>query len=186
MTDNPLRNSFPNTPLHADDIEAFCRHAMRGDVDSMVEMVMSHGNRIIHARDNINACALTWAAYGGHNDTVVFLLSEGADIDAPGTEDRTALSWAAESGHSKTVMLLLNEGADIHARDINGKTARDWAEQRGRKEIVRQLDDQLEKLEKEAAQKRLAESLAAGKARAARDRAALKHQGRGFDLKPRR
>lgn len=184
MNNNPLRNSFPNNPpTTAEDVELFCKHAMRGNVDGMVEMIMTHGQQIIHRRDNINACALTWAAFGGHDDAIVFLLSEGAKIDAPGTDERAALSWAAENGRIQTLRLLLNEGADMHARDADGKTARDWAEQRGRKEIVKELDSWQEKIETEATRKRIAESLAASKARAAQDRAALKRQGRGFNLK---
>ena len=184
MNNKPLRNSFPHNPPTTDaDVELFCKHAMRGNVDGMVEMILTHGQQIVHRRDNINACALTWAAFGGHDDAIVFLLTEGAKIDAPGTDDRAALSWAAESGRSKTLRLLLNEGADIHAQDINGKTARDWAEQRGRKEIVKELDSWQEKIEAEATRKRIAESIAASKARAAQDREALKRQGRGFNLK---
>jgi ankyrin repeat protein len=184
MDNKPLRNSFPNNPPTTDDdVEQFCKHAMRGNVDGMVEMIMTHGQQIVHRRDNINACALTWAAFSGHDDAIVFLLSEGAKIDAPGTDDRAALSWAAENGRIQTLRLLLNEGADIHAPDINGKTARDWAEQRGHKEIVKELDSWQEKIEAEATRKRIAESIAASKARAAQDREALKRQGRGFNLR---
>lgn len=184
MTDKPLRNSFPVPPTTDADVEAFCRHAMRGNVDGMVEMVMQHGSAILHRRDNIQACALTWAAFGGHDDAIVFLLAEGAKVDAPGTDDRAALSWAAEYGYDKTVRLLLNEGADPAARDANGKTARDHALARGQEKIVKLLDDWQEKIAQEAEQKRIAESLAATKARAAQDREALKRHGRGFNLKP--
>lgn len=180
MNNKPLRDSFSKPPIHADDVETFCKHAMRGDVDGMVEMLMHHGAEIVHHRDNINACALTWAAFGGHDDAIVFLLSEGAKIDAPGTDDRAALSWAAEYGYSKTVALLLNEGADINARDADGKTARDLALARGHKDIAKQIDDWQEKVAAEAERKRIADSIA----RAAEDRTKLKRHSRGFQLKP--
>jgi len=185
MNNKPLRDSFPDRPpITTEDVEIFCRHALRGNVDSMAEMLMRHGNPLLYRRDNIDACAITWAAFGGHDDAIVFLLAEGAKVDAPGTDDRAALSWAAEGGYEKTVRLLLNEGADPQARDMHGKTARDHAAARGQMQIVRLLDDWQEKQVREAEQKRLAESLAAGKARAAQDREALKRHGRGFHLKP--
>lgn len=187
MKNSPLRDNFPSRPpVPAEDVEQFCRHAMRGDVDGMAEMLVQHGRDILHRRDNINACALTWAAYGGYDDAVVFLLAEGAGIDAPGTDDRAALSWAAEGGYEKTVRLLLNEGADPAARDINGKTARDYAEERGHKNIVKLIDDWQEKQARDAEQKRIAESLAASKARAAQDRETLKRHGRSFNLRHRK
>jgi|GEM_PF-6049586 len=53
-------------------------------------------------------------------------------------------------------------------------------------DIVKLLDDWQEKIAQEAEQKRIAESLAASKARAAQDRETLKRHGRSFNLRHRK
>lgn len=176
---DPLRDNFPKPPIPAEVIESFCRHAMRGDTDSMAEMHKTHGDDILNKRDNINACAMTWAAYGGHDDVVTYLLAAGVPVDAPGTDDRAALSWAAEMNNPATLALLLAAGADIHAKDKDGKTARDWAIERNRKDIVKQLDDWQEKQQRAAEAKRQHEA----RTRAAEHRDILRKKSGGFNFK---
>lgn len=179
MDNKPLRNEFPKPPISDEIIESFCRHAMRGDTDSLAAMHITYGDDILNKRDNIDACALTWAAFSGHSDTIVFLLAAGVPVNAPGTDDRAALSWAAEMGKGQIVSLLLNEGADIHAKDKDGKTARDYAVDRKRTDIVKQLDDWQEQQMRAAETKHQHEA----RTRAAEHRDILRKKGGGFNFK---
>lgn len=160
----PLRDHFPNPkettprlPPTPEDVEAFCKAAMRGHVDTLREMLEKHDDSLLDARDNIQACALTWAAFGGHDDAISTLLTAGAKINAPGTDDRPAIAWAAEMGKLQTVNLLLESGADPSLQDSTGKTARDLAEQRKHKTVLARLDDWVLQKQKAAEQKREAE-----------------------------
>lgn len=61
---------------------------------------------------------LTWAAFGGHLDTVQLLLQRGADPDGG------ALQAAAGGGHPDVVRALLEAGADVGRQDPDtGRTA---------------------------------------------------------------
>ncbi len=130
---------------------------MRGHVDTLQDMLNKHDNSLLDARDNIQACALTWAAYGGHNDVISMLLAAGANINAPGTHDRPAIAWAADMGKLQTVTLLLEAGADPALADETGKTARDFAAQRQSKDIVEKIDGWLLQKKKAEEQQREAE-----------------------------
>ncbi len=168
----PLRDHFPNPketiprlPPTPEDVEVFCKAAMRGQVETLKEMLEKHDDSLLDARDNIQACALTWAAFGGHNDAIATLLTAGAKINAPGTDDRPAIAWAAEMGKLQTVNLLLEAGADPTLQDNSGKTARDFAEQRKHKAVLATLDDWVLQKQKAEEQKRESEIRAAITAR---------------------
>jgi hypothetical protein len=62
------------------------------------------------------ASALYYASFGGLINTVKYLLSQGADVNAQGGEYGNALQAAPDRGHEKVVGLLLDEGADVNAQ----------------------------------------------------------------------
>jgi ankyrin repeat protein len=59
----------------------------------------------INAQDN-QRTALHFAASGGHKDTLIVLLENGADNIAPDNHARTALHYAASRGHKDLVTTL--------------------------------------------------------------------------------
>jgi len=77
------------------------------------------------------------AAKGGHKDTVLFLLGEGAVIKARRT-GRTPLHVAAYAGHTKVVEILLAAGADRSKKDITG-TALDNARKQNHSAVAKLL-----------------------------------------------
>ena len=82
-------------------------------------------------RESAGLDALIYAATGGHDEVVRYLLAEGADIDAASPNGTTALMMAAREGRASTVDLLIARGADVNHRNENGASALDWA-QRGK------------------------------------------------------
>lgn len=125
---NPYHDAypFPDKPS-PQDVEEFCSAARTGDVSKLMQFLDLYGKNIVNARDNIQARAITWAAFEGRTEIVRVLLDRGADINAGGTDDKPALSWAAEWGHVETVKALLERGASLHAKDIHDKTPFDAA-----------------------------------------------------------
>jgi ankyrin repeat protein len=78
------------------------------------------------------------AVFGGHSDTIEYLLSRGADPDLKDRDGWTALMEAASKSHVDAVRMLLGSGADPNARNNRGWTAlRTTA--RGNAEIIRLL-----------------------------------------------
>lgn len=71
--------------------------------------------------------ALLYAAWGGREETVLFTLDWGADIDAQRSGGFTALMLAAMEGHTDVIRLLASKGADAYAEDFDGRTAFDHA-----------------------------------------------------------
>jgi len=70
---------------------------------------------------------LIYAATGGHDDVVVYLLDQGANINAQSPNGTTALMMAVRESRGSTFDLLLRRGADVQHRNENGVSALDWA-----------------------------------------------------------
>lgn len=110
-----------------EEIEGFCTAAQRGDIQFVRDMLDQFAGGIVNARDNINARAITWAAFSGHTEVVELLLQRGADINAGGTDNKPALSWAISGNHHETAAALINRGASLDVKDDHGRTPVDYA-----------------------------------------------------------
>jgi ankyrin repeat protein len=62
------------------------------------------------------ASALYYASFGGLINTVKYLLSQGANVNAQGGEYGNALQAASCGGHDRIVELLLGQGVDVDAQ----------------------------------------------------------------------
>ena len=121
-----LRNSFPSSPSQQ-EINDFCTAAKDGNISTVTRFLDEYGAAIVNQKDNIDARAITWAAYAGNVDVIELLLARGADINAGGTGDKAALGWAAEMGKKEAVTLLLEKGAALDTKDRDGLTPLDLA-----------------------------------------------------------
>jgi hypothetical protein len=82
---------------------------------------------------------LIYAATGGHDDMVRWLLGEGANINAPAPNGTTALMMAVRENRYSTSLLLISRGADVNRRNENGASALDWAKRADDASMVERL-----------------------------------------------
>ncbi len=138
---SPMRNdSFPPSKQ---DIKDFCEAANRGDAGMVRSYLDQYGAAIVDRRDDINACALTWAAFAGHTEIVKMLVEGGANINAGGTDEKPALTWAVELSKHDVVEYLLKKGASLDVKDNAGNTPVDYAKRSGREDMLALIDDRL-------------------------------------------
>ena len=86
------------------------------------------------------------ASGNGDNDTVIALLSKGADVNAMSETEcmglntlLTPLMYAARNGHKDLVEVLLNNGAEVNTKSNNGRSALMLAKLYGYTDIVEML-----------------------------------------------
>jgi len=80
------------------------------------------------------------AARHGHLKMVLFLISEGAEVDAANDAGVTPLMVAAAAGHVEIMRSLLAAGASLALRDETGRNALNWAKQASQKRCVHELN----------------------------------------------
>lgn len=87
--------------------------------------------------------ALHLATFEGVEESVQFLLRNGAKVNHCNSRGYTCLHYAIQNGKGfpSIVMDLLMAGADVDMKGYMGKTARELAEYLGRDDILRILDD---------------------------------------------
>ena len=114
--------------------DVLLKAAALGDLNVCRQCI--ENNISIDARDRDGFSSLHYAAFGGHDETVEFLLEchadiasvdygkdiRGADIHLLHAKCSTPLHLAAHSGHTSIVSILINLGADIHTLDLDGNT----------------------------------------------------------------
>jgi ankyrin repeat protein len=96
--------------------------ALNGRLD-IVKKLRSRGAEI----NNSGWTPLIYAATGGHDAIVEYLLAEGASINAVSPNGTSALMMAVREGKGSTVTLLIAKGADVNQRNQSGGTALAWA-----------------------------------------------------------
>jgi ankyrin repeat protein len=86
---------------------------------------------------------LELAAAGGHEETVRFLLDNGAEVDYSSKDGGTALFAAVENSHEGTVRLLLEAGANPSTKLERGATPLSIAISSGHTGVARALREYL-------------------------------------------
>jgi len=82
---------------------------------------------------------LAYAATGGHDDVVAWLLTQGAAIDARSANGTTPLMMAAREGRYATALLLIDKGANVNVRNENNMSALDFARRNSDDRLVERL-----------------------------------------------
>lgn len=83
--------------------------------------------------------ALMWASANGHTNTVILLLSAGADVNIINRAGKTALILASKNGHTDIVKVLLFAGTNVDTADHRRYTALMIASTNGYTDIVKAL-----------------------------------------------
>ena len=87
------------------------------------QFVAHRGRDAVRFKDEHDGTtALHHAAWNGDREAVIFLLQQGADVDARNNEGSTPLHWAAWNGNLEVARLLLACGADPCAATTAGDT----------------------------------------------------------------
>ena len=116
-----------------------------GDTAMMVATLNGHLGvaKALRARnaavDGKGWTPLIYAATGGHDEIVRWLLGEGADINAASPNGTTALMMAIRESRYQTALLLIARGADVNRRNENGASALDWAKRNDDGTMVERL-----------------------------------------------
>ncbi|HEY3554537.1 MAG TPA: ankyrin repeat domain-containing protein [Casimicrobiaceae bacterium] len=82
---------------------------------------------------------LIYAATGGHDPIVDYLIDHGANLDARSPNGTTALMMAIHEHHARTAQLLIDRGADVTLRNQDGASALSWAKVNNEDALVREL-----------------------------------------------
>jgi hypothetical protein len=129
--------------------EDFRRAAYRGDLDTMQQIFKkspavlesrSDPDRVFHFPKRTaptpppfeelephRFTALHCAVYMFRTNVVIWLLAEGADVNARDLDGVTPLHQAANLSNTTLVEILLGHSADIHARTLRNRTPLHWA-----------------------------------------------------------
>ena len=103
---------------------------------AVVQMLLNKGAKVNDQSEY--GTALHAASRAGHNNIVLHLLRNDADLEAKDKTGSTSLFHAAQFGHKQAVQLLLEKGANVQARGLDG-SALHIASGEGYIEIVRIL-----------------------------------------------
>jgi Ankyrin repeats (many copies) len=100
------------------------RAAKKGDLAKVKGLIELDG-ALVHAADTDGSTPLHCATWKGHVETVAFLLTAGANVNAQNNNEHwgtTPLHAAAHANQAAIAKLLLEHGADVKAKDMNGQT----------------------------------------------------------------
>lgn len=99
------------------------------------------------------------ACLSGNYDVAETLIDKGADINRFDKTGKNVLMAASMNGHFNLVRLLVDKGADIYLKNREGKTALEFARSMERHSIIKYLEFQVEKEEKQRKAKLLEEKI---------------------------
>jgi ankyrin repeat protein len=107
----------------ADAGKEIIKAAKKGDLAKVKNLIAMDG-ALIHAKDTDGSTPLHCATWKGQVETVAFLLTAGANVNAQNQNEHwgtTPLHAAAHANQAAIAKLLLEHGADVNAQDMNGK-----------------------------------------------------------------
>lgn len=94
------------------------------NLNKVREIVEKEGNELLQKRDEEGHTFVHWAALGGSNDVLEFLLDRGCPINQHSENDYgpKPIHWACVHGHVVTLDIFLERGVPLDSLDLNGCT----------------------------------------------------------------
>lgn len=131
-----------------------------GGHDDLLLWVLRDGGPV-DIEDTINGWTplMRVACLSGNYDVAETLLDKGADINKFDKSGKNVLMAASMNGHFNMVRLLVERGADIYLQNREGKTALEFARSMERHSIIKFLEFQVAKEEKQRKAKLLEEKI---------------------------
>ncbi len=126
-TDVNIENQSRETPM--------MYLALMGETDRL-RALQARGGQV----NRVGWSPLHYAASKGHEDTVRYLLSQKAIVNAPSPDGTSPLMMAALSGKRVVVDLLLAAGADPKMQNAQGLSPADWARSANHEQLASYLD----------------------------------------------
>ena len=109
------------------------------DFLEMVKLMINAGAKV-DVQDETGMTALMKAAMNHHKpETIRYLVSKGADINAKTLQGETALMIASRTARSEVVAYLIEAGADLKAKNEKGQTAMAVAKEAGYPDVINVL-----------------------------------------------
>ncbi len=96
--------------------------AQKGDLEG-VKTLIEQNPELVKARDKDGRTPLHWACRGVHLEVVMFLLDNGADVNAEDVNKVVPLHSLGVRNSPKAIEALLSKGANVDAKDYRGNTA---------------------------------------------------------------
>ncbi|UCH83917.1 MAG: ankyrin repeat domain-containing protein [Candidatus Latescibacterota bacterium] len=109
--------------------------ARTGDLEQ-VKNLIDQSPDLLNALNEEEETPLHFAAASGNLDLVEYLVSSGAEVDAPNNVGQTPLLYAAYDGHVEICEFLIRVGAKADFRDGRGNSPLDFAARQGQLDVV--------------------------------------------------
>lgn len=122
--------------------DQFLKAVRDTDGDKATQLLDANGSTVVNYRDASGDTGLTIAAKRRDATWLAFLLSRGADANAPGAGGDTPLMIAARLGWDDGASILLARGARVDATNRRGETALIIAVQQRQSGIAQTLLEQ--------------------------------------------
>nr|CAD7404550.1 unnamed protein product [Timema poppensis] len=122
-------------PFSPVDLRAAPSHVTQARI-----MRKKHALTEMERQHSFNARLLIhWAALGGHEEIVGYLLEKGSPVDPGDDIAMTPLILASSAGKEDVVHTLVAQGAQVNARNQEGHSSLQYAASKGWNEIVQLL-----------------------------------------------
>jgi|GEM_PF-546624 len=118
--------------------ETVFRAAQTGDVAKLKELVEASPD-LVNARDEESNTPLHVASLMGRMESALYLLEQGAAVDALNAVGQSPLLYAAYAGRAALVDTLIARGSPFESRDTRGYAPIDFAARQGNEAVVELL-----------------------------------------------
>ena len=98
------------------------RTHVHSDLSKVKEVVEREGDEYVLKRDKEGHTFVHWAALGGYNQIIEYLLEKGAPMNEHSDNDYgpRPIHWACVHGQLLTADLFLEKGVPVDCTDLNG------------------------------------------------------------------